>query len=646
MAVIVVLALGCGGAQQGTSAKSTDKNGTTGTGESIADIAGRDGLPTLGGGGQGGGGAATSLRLEMVDKENPIHLDGVPKEWTLVPAHTVAKGNADAMSFRCALAYDAQNVYFAGEVTGVKLRHLRRFTDDEDHASLVVAAPNSSPVEVTFFPGKPGETAGVVRVHGRDVPGAKIIEADSDKGYTFEAELPWSAIAPPNIRVALRGIARFHNAGAIVATGSGDAANPRDMPALPTESEEALIESFLVPKGMLATAPKFELLADIRGDVMKERVAVYDRYITVMGPNYRGGKEYFFRDLGSDIEGLEARDVTGRGKQDLVIRRKMGGQDTREWLDVWSFFDDEPTTVFSHEISVTVGSSKVTNAVHVASKEIDVSYDPAVGFDATSYRQPRAIDTEPVLLPWGPVKSQVYRFDGSKFVKAKEVSQASTVAAVTTSAPTVIVQQTTTTPRPPELHAPTPEQLVARYRSDRGVADSVRPRVDLALGQNHVLLMGRDIVVYGPTFKGGTAYAYMTLSQFADAGDIEEVTVRAPFVAVRGVRHANATSGTIDVETMFLYDTKNDALTRVFGIETSRAQGHNRVQGDVQVLASGGRYDSVMVRPGRTSGWTQQTYPFAQEQPGSGALEPLLLPWGGIDHLRYTYNGSTFTRAQ
>ncbi len=671
MILATAFLVACGGADaQSGNAKTAhggNGNGGGGDGDSIADVASREGLPSLGGGGGAqSGGASGSLHLELVDKEAPIKLDGTVKEWTLVPAHTVVKGSEGAIGFKCALAYDSQYVYFASEVTGVTLRHLRRFVEDEDHATLVVAAPSSPPTEIAFFAGKPGESAGVVRSHGRDVPGAKIIEAETDKGYTFEAQIPWSAIAPPTIRVGLRGVARFHNGSLIIATGNGDAQSPQDMPALPTQSEEALIETFLVPKGLLATAPKFELLADIRGDAMKERVAVYDRYLTVVGPNYRDGKEFFFRDLGSDVGKLEARDVTGRGKADLVMRRTFpdtGGAGAREWLEVWAFLSDEPTTVFSHEISVTSGSNRVTNAVHLASKEIEVSYDPAVGWDASSYQKPRAIDTEPVLLPWGAVKSQTFHFDGSKFVKAREVAQASTAPAQQTTVATVTTATTTTT----RVEPPTPQQrpggdlssqLLARYRADRGVGE-VRPRVDVQVHVDgdarpeRVLLVGRDIVVFGPGFKNGTAYAFLTLSQFAADSDIEEMTTRdltgdgAADIVVRGVRHVSANAaGTIDMHVMFVYQLKSEVITRVFGIETARAQGTKRIQGLVQMVpGQGNKGFEIDVRPGRAQGWTDKTYPFTQDQPGQGsALEPLLLPWGGIEHLRYAFNGTGFVR--
>lgn len=669
---VLALTAACGGASSTEGAKSATGQGA-GPSESVGElVAAQGGLPSLGGGGGHGAdssGMTGSLRADLVEKDSPVKLDGILKEWPgLVVARTVVREAPDAPTFRCAVQYDAHDVYFAGDVTGATLRHARRFRDDEDHASLTVAAPGSPPVEVSFFAGKPGELAGVVKAGGREVPGSKIVEAENDKGYTFEAVVPWSVFAPPLVRVGLRGVARYYAAGgsagikSIVATGEGDARSPHDMPALPTEPEQSLIDSFLGPKNLLGTTPKFELLADVGGDAMKERIAVYDHFLTVLGPGYRGGKEFFFRDLGADIVKLEARDVTGRGKQDLVVRRQFGGADTREWLDVLSFLTDEPTTVFSHEISISQGSNRVTDAVHIGRGEIDVTYDPAVGWDATSYKQPYANDTEPLILPWGAVKSQTYRFDGSKFVKAHEVAQKPTGPATTTTQ--VVSHTTTTITRPPE--PPTPvqhaggdlsHQLLEHFRADRGIAASVRPKFDAQVHVDgdsrpeRVVLLGRDMVVFGPGFKGGNAYAYITLSQFADAGDIDEVTARdltgdgAADIIVRGVRRVTAQgAGAIESHCLFVYQVKNEVITRVFGIETARGQGNKRIQGLVQfVPASGGKSFEIDVRPGRAQGWTEKTYPFGQDQPG-GSLEPLLLPWGGVDHLRYAYNGTAFAR--
>jgi hypothetical protein len=167
--------------------------------------------------------------------------------------------------------------------------------------------------------------------------------------------------------------------------------------------------------------------------------------------------------------------------------------------------------------------------------------------------------------------------------------------------------------------------------------------------------------VLGPGFKDGTGYTFLTLQQFADAGDIRDMTARdltgdgAADLIVRGVRRLregreardahDAGRATVEVEMMFVYQLRDDAITRVFGIETAREHKGKRVQGLVQfVPAPDGKTFDILSAPGRAAGWSAKSYPWAQEQPGDGSLEPLLLPWGGIPSVRYSWDGSQFAR--
>jgi hypothetical protein len=120
-------------------------------------------------------------------------------------------------------------------------------------------------------------------------------------------------------------------------------------------------------------------------------------------------------------------------------------------------------------------------------------------------------------------------------------------------------------------------------------------------------------------------------------------------IIVRGERRLTSAKGTkpatADSDVMFVYTLQGETLTRVFGIETEREQGNKRVQGMVQfVPSSDGKSFDILSAPGRASGWTKRTYPWAQEEPGSGDIEPLLLPWGGVTSVRYSWNGSQFVK--
>jgi hypothetical protein len=466
LSFVLVLAACGGGGRGGTGggAKGASSSGASG-GDGDSDALGRvsigdrasqqGGLSMLGGAGNREAAppapVADTFRADLVEKSAPVKIDGVLGEWPpRIGATTKIKGSAEGTTFASALQYDDAKLYIAGEVTDATFNRTSKIADDEDHASLLLAFPSGGgfvTYEVGLFAGIPGETAGEVRWltggHGA-VPGAKIVEATAPGGYTFEASIPWGAFPEARtVRVGLRGAARYYDqsgsaARVVLATGPGDAQSPGQLPWLPTEPEQSVIDGLLIPK-QLSQTPRAELFADVAGDAMKERVAVYDRYFTISGPGFRGGREFFFRDLGAELVKLEARDLTGRAKEDLLVRRRFktpGG--TREWFEVWSILKgEEPTTTFAHEIEIANGAKHVANAVHVSSaREIEVTLEPAQGWDAASWHEPTSTEVEPLLLPWGTVKAQTFKFDSGKFKKVNVVAQAGVPGPTPTPTPT------------------------------------------------------------------------------------------------------------------------------------------------------------------------------------------------------------------
>ncbi|MGH7298300.1 MAG: hypothetical protein ACRELB_25395, partial [Polyangiaceae bacterium] len=643
----------CGGAAAGSASSRTPKEGDP----DFAAYMATHGIQTLEGGGAAVEVTADGLRFEGIDKERPVKLDGVLNEWpALVRAGTVVEGATRAV-LKISLQYDASRLYVGADVTDPS------FQAGKDHVQLLFAVPNPGGSYTTYdlglYAGKPGETEGSVRYErqGR-VAGAKIVEAPAAGGYTFEASVPWSSL--PDLRttrVGVHGFAAYVDGDGTVATGPIDTRRPREMAWIPSEPELSMIEQLLQPKGYTRRTPDAELVADLTGDGVKERVAVWDNYLTICGTSYLGGTGFFYRDLQGQLVKLEARDVTGRGKADVIVRRKQSvGDAERQYLEVLSALSatEEPRVTFSHEIAVRQSDHHIDNAVHLARGEIEVTVEPTTTWDALTYKEPIASDVEPILFPWGGVKTQVYRFDGTKFTRSKEVTQRE-------SFPTGGGSSTASGERPPPRPAepPTPKvskggdlsaQLLEQYRRDRGVGADVTPTADLKVHvagdgrPERVVLLGRDVVVFGPGFKGGTAYAFLTLSQFADASDIKDLSARdltgdgAADLVVRGVRHQKSDTGPVDMDVMFVYQVKQDAITRIFGIETAREQGGKRIQGLVQFIpGAGGKTFDVLAAPGRATGWSEKSYPWSQDPPGAGGpLEPLLLPWGGIPSVRYT----------
>jgi hypothetical protein len=652
------LSFACGGASEQSQGAKTAANKDD---DGFAEYAATHGIQTLEGGGAAPEVTADGLRFEAVTKDAPVKLDGVLTEWPAPAKATVVKGSTKS-ALKIGLQYDASKVYVGAEVSDAS------FVAGKDYVSLVLAIPaggSYATYDLAFYAGKPGESEGSVRyARGGAVPGAKIVEAPQSGGYTFEASVPWAAVpAARTTKVGIHGVATYVDGDGTVATGPGDAQHPREMPWLPSEPELSLIEQLLQPKGLTKRTPDVELVADLVGDGNRERVAAWDQYITICGPSYLGGTGFFYRDLGGELVKLEVRDVTGRGKPDLVVRRRQSvGAGAREYLEVLSVMSatEEPRITFGHEISIRASDKHVDNSVHLRRGEIEVSIEPATGWDASSYGEPVASEIEPLLLPWGTVKSQVFKFEGGKFTKSKEVTQPG-------QASHAAVASGGGEPPPPVHPAepPTPKvtrggdlsgQLLDQYRKDRNVPASVTPKVDLQVHvagdarAERVVLVGRDVVVFGPGFKGGTAYAFLTLQQFSDASDIKDLSARdltgdgAADLVVRGVRHIRTPSnGAVESEAMFVYQVSSENITRIFGIETAREQGSKRIQGLVQfVPAAGGKAFDILAGAGRATGWTEKTYPFVQDQPGNGSVEPLVLPWGGLGSLRYSWNGTQF----
>ena len=148
----------------------------------------------------------------------------------------------------------------------------------------------------------------------------------------------------------------------------------------------------------------------------------------------------------------------------------------------------------------------------MARGQIDVAVEPAAGWDALSYKEPIISDVEPILFPWGGVKSQTYKWDGSHFAKGKEIAQKEQIpGGGTPEHPAPVHPMEPPTPKVTkggDLSA----QLLDLYKKDRGVHAGEAPKVDLKVHvagdgrPERVVLMGRDIVVFGPGFKGGSAY--------------------------------------------------------------------------------------------------------------------------------------------
>lgn len=597
--------------------------------------------------------SAAPLRVDKVDKAPS--LDGIPKEWPreLVKLGAV-KGAPSATDFavKGAVTYDDKNVYVAVDVADDKL-----VGGDGDRVDLVLAI-GSSVQTVQIFPGQPGKSAGRATSKGSAVTGAKVVEAPTKSGWTLEASIPWAALdGTSSRRVDLKGGLFAHDVdgtGIEATVGTSSSADASALGQLWTTPEQALMDGIVRDKKL--GTPSFAGLANVVGDSMKERVLVFGSHLVVLGPTFRSGKEYWFSDMavsGSSMTILstELRDLDGDSKDDIVFKKrftKSGSKTSRDVLQVYSFgASDVPELIFRHEIGLSNAKGSVTNDLSFSSDggkpTIVIKPGTAKGLDDKTYDEPTESSYDPLLLPWGAVESQTYKASGKSFTRSQKSRPQAAAAPASSAAPK--------SAPPPPAAPPKPDagKIYTAYKKDRGIQGTARFDLSGDVADDaqveRVVLHDREIAVFGPGFKGGSPYVFTGLS-FASGADIKAVSLRdvtgdkKAEVVVRGVlKSKGPKKEDVEREVELVYRVTADGLKRVFAAEVSRAVGEKKVHGTISYEAG-----KVTLSSGKAVGFTQATYPFAQDAGPVGGFEPLLLPWGDPKPLKYKWTGSSFDK--
>jgi hypothetical protein len=355
-------------------------------------------------------GTAAARPLEATDvSAQKVRIDGMLREWPKqfdALSENIRGAAGGATSARGVICYDASNVYVAMDVKDSKLVRTPGFGAQEDHAELLLAFPSGrgmNTYRVQLYVGVPGKSAGAVKLAGKGpVKGAKIVEAAADGGHVFEAAIPWSTFREAaRLRTGMRAALRYYDADApgsvkrIIATSKAEAGP--SLPALLTEGEVGLYET--LTRKNLPEKPTHMAIGDIAGDKMQEVVAVYGPFLTVVGAGYRGGKEFFFQDLGvgsgSAVRRFEVRDLTGSGKDDILLVKRVGSAEAyREILQVLSVSPgaEAPFPAFEHETAVVTRDLRIENEVKIVQKggkmQLVVEQGTSDGVDPGTYEEP------------------------------------------------------------------------------------------------------------------------------------------------------------------------------------------------------------------------------------------------------------------
>ena len=366
-----------------------------------------------------------------------IQIDGLPNEfggeWRSL-THRLKGDRPEESDFdaRALIAYGDAGLYVAADVRDDKL------VGGGDHIELLLGIPGGATQSYLLYPGVAGKSRATVKRRGVPVRGAKIVEAPSDGGYTLEALIPWKAIPKSaTVRIGYRGALFAHDADrsrrAETVLGSSDTRRYANLPPISTEPEMAL-GSGLLRERNIRRAPSHNVLLNVSGSRMKERVLIYGPFLVVLGPEYRQGREYFYRNLGTGNGGSlqKARfvDFTGDRKTDILIRKWVAFEGGKvDVLQILSFRSgDTPELVFNHEVGLKLDNgSSIRNDVRVlgAGRATRVTIRPgkAKGIDGAAFRYESSSGAEPPLLPWGTIASRTYGVKRGAFEVVAERGQ-------------------------------------------------------------------------------------------------------------------------------------------------------------------------------------------------------------------------------
>lgn len=616
---------------------------------------------------------AEGKAMDAFPIKEKVRLDGLLREWpALVELSYGSNGQTRAKGL---VAYDAEKLYVVMQVSDDYIRRTSSYGSNEDVARLLLGFPSKSGVKVhkvELFPGDPGKVPGAVRIDGAAVTGAKLVEAPKEGGgYTFEAVFPWSAFSEArNTRVGLTAALQYADYDAqgskgVISTASSDG----PMPPLTLEAEYSLSQS-LLRRERLGPAANKEVFGDVAGDGHIERIAVFGKYLVIAGWGYRGGKEFYFQDMGvessSGVKRLELMDLTNDGKDEIVLQKrvKVAGLE-REIFQVWSIDKgkEQPFPALSHEVALYAEGKRVENRVRIEGtgkdKRIRVSQATADDdIDPKVVEQSGGEGLEPTLMPWDSVQSRAYEWNGRTFAKVGEETGKPKVSrqipASGTAAAAAPAENVPPPPRPP-----TPDEMMDRvyalYKNEHKVGNA-KPRFDFVTDvaadrtAERVLIHGKDLVVFGKAFQDGASYVYLTIG-VEEPTDITGATAfdvtgdgKAEII-VYGVLRAKASKNmggkTISRQVMFIYGARESGVRRIFAAETGRSLGDSVILGRVRFLP-GKKGKTIELGPGNAVGWEQSSYPFPQDRFPYGNFEPLLLPWTDMPVRKYGYDGEVF----
>jgi len=209
-------------------------------------------------------------------------------------------------------------------------------------------------------------------------------------------------------------------------------------PPRPPTSDELLDQVYALyrkDRGKEKSEPRFDFVTDVAGSPEVERVLVHGNEVLVFGKEFLGGTSYAYIGIGvaspDDIIGVTARDLTGDGKAEIIVRGVLhanGGEElddvevTRYAMFVYQVTEGGISRIFGIELGRQIGDNRIIGgmALRPAARGWDIVALPgrAVGWNERTYPFPQdegqSGGLEPLILPWARGQHR-YSFSGTTY---------------------------------------------------------------------------------------------------------------------------------------------------------------------------------------------------------------------------------------
>ncbi|MBW2262426.1 MAG: hypothetical protein JRG91_10675 [Deltaproteobacteria bacterium] len=402
--------------------------------------------------------AFTDKIVLAVMSPGTINIDGSTQDWYDAEYPAVSLGKNEVVfgasswskssdySLDAFLASDDANLYLAFAVDDDRQTRTKKPGASEDHVELWIDVPGEGRRVVQFYPERKFPTfhpALRLKSGGKTkkMKGAKFSMESGSGGWEAEIVIPLSSI--PGLKTSLvssrwalvatdsdtkTGEPVLHtvlaSAGAYdVGTWSEDAVS---LTTIALENVDGVMMNFYGNHKLSKSSVK-HIYANVTGDKRLEVLVCGGSVIGIMGPGFQSGTGYTYVQLSSDMLSIDARDVSGNGIMDIVVKyRETNSLGSRVMIAVYSFVVTEVRRILAQEIEVRQGSKSVTcNATFMQNlldggEVLHVTPGKATGWTKISYKNVSEYGVGAILLPWDDEKQRLWVLKGFEFKPLEE----------------------------------------------------------------------------------------------------------------------------------------------------------------------------------------------------------------------------------